>query len=137
MATYAHTDLGRPTPAHALTEGAEAARQALLDFARDNPVTIVGGRPKRVPRVDDVAADLVTRHVPPWELVEGDPPGAAGTFARAARAAGCEVLVIAAGPAVEVRVDRGRIRAWWTNGRTTGVVMGGRKVTVAEAKAAL
>lgn len=109
MPDYLHNPgLAMPTPLHTLTPAAEAARQAVRDFA-------VRRQAER-----DAPPELVTHHVPPWVEVQlHNLTGSAALFAKAALAAGHEVMAFEAGDAVEVRVNRGAIRAWWVGGRTT------------------
>jgi hypothetical protein len=140
MATYRDApDIGMPPPAHTLTPSAEFARRSFADWAAGNPVVLVDGKPKRVPLESVADPDLVTEHLPVWHNESGMLlKGAPRAFYDAALAAGCAVEVIVAGKAVEVRVDRGRIRAWWTGGRTSGAVIEHRKkITVAVAFHAL
>lgn len=157
MSTYRTApEFARPPARHSLTETAEQSRRDTLAWFDANPLVLdERGKVRRVPVAETAAAadELVTQHVPPWRALRNlellapfardatlELEGVAGaplSFVRAAIAADCRVTVLAAGDAVEVRVDGGRIRAWWKAGRTSGVVMGGRKVTVAEARAAL
>lgn len=118
--------IAMPMPAHTLTPAAEHARQAVRDFAaRRNH--------------DRTKLELVTTTPKPWHLVPSPSTlsGAPVTLANAARAAGLEVELWQAGQAVEVRIDGGRIRAWWVAGKTTGALVDGHKANVTQAKAAL
>lgn len=140
MAIYhSAPELGIPPAPHTLTASAQRARDDFNAWAAANPVALVDGKPKRVPRVEVAEEELVSHHVPPWRTESGMLlTGAPRLFYNAALASGADVTVLVAGPAVEVRVDAGRIRAWWMNGRSTGAVYGTRKkVTVAVATAAL
>lgn len=143
MATYhAAPDIGKPPPAHTLTDTAEHARRTSLEWFAANPLVLRDGKTRRVPVAETEAAEaeLVTQHLPPWRyMLPEELTGAPAAFAKAAEASPrCTSLVIlVAGDAVEVRVDGGRIRAWWKGGRTSGVVMAGRKVTLREAELVL
>lgn len=114
MPDYLHNPgLAQPRAAHTNTPAAEAARQAVRDFAARRQAERVA------------PPELVTEHLKPW-LPDAIPnKGSAAIFARAALEAGHKVEVYSAGDAVEVRVNGGAIRAWWKAGRTTDVVLTG------------
>lgn len=126
MPDYIHAPgLAMPARQHTLTPAAEHARQAVRDFAAR--------------RNAERAAppELVTEILPVWHPVPSPSTlsGAPITFANAARAAGHEVELWQAGDAIEVRVNRGAIRAWWKGGQSTDVVlMGTKSVSVTLAK---
>lgn len=127
MPDYLHSPgIAMPTPAHTLTPAAEHARQAVRDFAARRKAE------KTAP------PELVTRHKPVWTAIQPhELPTAAAGFFREARARGRKAVAFGAGKAVEVRVDDGRIRAWWVDGKTGGALVAGKKANATQARAAL
>lgn len=115
--------LAMPIPSHALTPGAEAAREAMRRYGYERRlerevasiVTDVGN-PKRVP------------------FLGAKVPAAAKRFAEKARAAGFEVLVLELDDGCRVEgIDRKRrlgFRAYWLRGKAAGGTWhsGGRDV---------
>lgn len=128
-----------PIPKHAQTPAAQAARDAVVEYGRANPLMLDPAAHKiRRRAAVTTEPELVTVHPAPWRRVPLESlTGSPALFAKAALAAGREVAARGVGAAVCVGVHEPRIRAYWVSGKGTGVVMNGRKVTQAEAKAAL
>lgn len=104
--------LARPTPAHALTEGAELARETMARL----------GHEQRLKR--EVAAIVVEHGHKRLEPYDGPAPAAAKRIARLAAALGFDVIEreTPTGHAVEGKHD-GRgvgFRAYWQRGKTAG-----------------
>lgn len=113
MPDYQHAPgIAQPRALHTNTEAAEKARQAVRDFsARRNAER-------------EAPPALVTEHLKPWVFIDLEElTGSARLFAIAATEADHVVDALRAGDAVEVRVNRGVIRAWWKAGRTTDAVL--------------
>ena len=103
--------IGPPTPAHALTDGAEAARLAMRAAAHDRQVA-------------RILSSLVTEHGNPRRYDGVRITAGARSLAKLAEAAGFEVILRdhATGCVVEGlhRERRVGFRAYWTRGATTG-----------------
>lgn len=104
--------LAKPTPAHALTEAAEDARESMRRLGYEK-------------RLERAVSSLVTQHgharVVPYD---GGVPAAAKRVLAKAKAAGfdAELIEHATGCVVQGirRRDRVGFRAWWERGKTTG-----------------
>lgn len=134
MAEYSRAEplpawVARPTPAHTLTDAAEAARRSVRRFAEV----------RRRERYAATLPPLLTTPLPqPWQLVSLDAlSGAPATWAHKAVALGADVKAVRAGTAVMLIVRAPRIRATWVDGHTTGVTGLGRKLTLAQALEAI
>lgn len=144
MRLYAGTDIAKPKPLYELDAAAEFGNARMAAFASEWPqvVGMRNGRPTvvRVSRatVAREAADIVTSHVPPWQRVEPlSLDGSALAFVKLALERGHEVAAKAAAGAVCVAVRSPRVRLYWVDGKTTGGVLDGHKVTVTAARGAL
>lgn len=114
MALYSRAmDLGLalPTPAHALTEAAEEARETMR-------------RQARARRLERTVSSLVTEHGHTREPDRGPVPKAALATAKLARAHGFDVIEreTLTGYAVEGAHEERRVgfRAYWSDGKTDG-----------------
>lgn len=120
----------RPVPIHRLRI---AEREAAWRAAHPVPVDPLAGL--------EASASIVTIHPKPWAQIPVESLiGAPALFAKAALDARREVAARAAGDTVcvGVRAKGGLgVRAYWKAGRSAGVLVNGKKTTVAAAKAAL